>query len=184
MKRLTLILFGIACAALSLTSGQTRSSASPKVEISYSAAVNAGPLDGRMFLYISKDISGAEGRGGRGGGGVTEPRLQISDNTNSQQFFGVDVDGLKAGAPAIFDASVFGYPVASLRDVPAGDYYIQGLLNIYTTFHRSDGHTIKLAMDEGEGQHMERKPGNLYSKPIKVHLDPNSGQPVRIVLDQ
>jgi hypothetical protein len=149
MKKLTLALFGIVCAAMSVASGQTRSSPPLRVEMSYSSEVSAGPLDGRMFLYISKDISGGGGRGGReGGGGTTEPRLQVSDNTNSQQFFGIDVDGLKPGAPAIFDSSIFGYPLASLRDIPASDYYVQGMLNIYTTFHRSDGHTVKLPMDE------------------------------------
>jgi enterochelin esterase-like enzyme len=184
MKKPILILFSLACATLSVSSGQTRSSTPLRFEVSYSPAVNPGPLDGRMFLYISKDVSSA-GRGGRGaGGGVTEPRLQISDNTNSQQFFGLDVDGLKPGAPVILDVSAFGYPVASLRDIPAGDYYIQGMLNIYTTFHRSDGHTVKLPMDEGEGQHMERKPGNLFSKPVKLHVDHVSDQPVKIVLDQ
>ena len=27
-------------------------------------------------------------------------------------------------------------------------------------------------MDQGEGQHWNRKPGNLYSEPVKVKIDP------------
>ena len=61
------------------------------------------------------------------------------------------------------------------RQVPAGDYYVQAVLNIYETFHRADGRTLKLPMDQGEGQHWNRKPGNLYSEPAKVHFDPASG---------
>ena len=33
------------------------------------------------------------------------------------------------------------------------DYTAQAVLNIYETFHRGDGKTIKLAPDRGEGQH-------------------------------
>jgi hypothetical protein len=71
-----------------------------------------------------------------------------------------------------------------LNDVPAGDYWVQGLLNIYETFHLANGHTLKLPPDKGEGQHWMVKPGNLYSKPVKVHLDPKSGLTVRISLTE
>ena len=43
---------------------------------------------------------------------------------------------------------------------------------------------MKLPPDKGEGQHWQVKPGNLYSKPVKMHLDPKSPQTVRISLDQ
>ena len=61
---------------------------------------------------------------------------------------------------------------------------MQAVLNIYETFHLSNGHTVKLPPDKGEGQHWQVKPGNLYSKPVKMHLDPKSPQTVRISLDQ
>ena len=44
-------------------------------------------------------------------------------------------------------------------------------MNIYQTFHRANGTTVKLAPDRGEGQHWNLAPGNLYSKPAKVHID-------------
>jgi enterochelin esterase-like enzyme len=37
-------------------------------------------------------------------------------------------------------------------------------------------------MDQGEGQHWFRKPGNLYSEPVRVHLDAVSTTPIRITL--
>ena len=123
-----------------------------------------------MLLLLSTDPS-------------EEPRMQISDQLRTQMVFGVDVDGLKPDQPVTVDASAWGYPVRSLRDVPAGEYYVQALLVKYETFHRSDGKTVKLPMDQGEGRHWNLTPGNLYSKPVKMTLG-KSGAPVKIVLDQ
>ena len=72
----------------------------PKVRFSvtYGAAASSAPLDGRLLLLISKEPA-------------EEPRLQITDNAlRSQQIFGVDVDGWKAGAPAVFEGDVLGFP--------------------------------------------------------------------------
>ena len=80
---------------------------------------------------------------------------------------------------------MLGYPVNSLAGIKAGDYWVQGLLHVYETFHRGDGKTVKLpAGDRGEGQQWPDAPGNLYSKPVKMHIDPTSTTPIHIVLDQ
>ena len=84
----------------------------------------------------------------------------------------------------MIDDTVVGWPARSLKDIPAGDYYVQALLNRYETFRRSDGHTVKMPMDQGEGQHWDIKPGNFYSKPVKMRIDPAAGGEVRISLDQ
>ena len=142
-----------------------------RVEISYAKNLSDAPLDGRMYLLISKDEK-------------QEPRFGTSFFASSQEIFGVDVDGLAGGAAATFDRSTLGYPTKSLADVPAGDYYVQGLLNIYETFHRADGHTLKLPMDHGEGQQWNSKPGNLFSKPQKLHVDYAGGGVLRIELTE
>src|SRR5947207_6937301 len=141
--------------------------------ISFPAARSAQPLDGRVLLFISND-------------GKTEPRTQTDQYraNSTKPIFGVDVDGLKPGADVIIDDTVAGWPARSLRDIPPGDYFVQALINRYETFHRADGHTIKMPMDQGEGQHWDQKPGNLYSKPVKMHVDPARGGDVRISLDQ
>jgi hypothetical protein len=108
--------------------------------------------------------------------------MQIDDTPRTQMVFGVTVDGLKPGQAATFDDAAFGYPIRSLKDVPAGDYYEQAVLNRYETFHRSDGKTVKLHMDQGEGQHWNISPGNLYSKPQKIHVGP--GSTASVSLDQ
>jgi hypothetical protein len=67
-----------------------------------------------------------------------------------------------------------GFPLASLRDLPAGDYWVQAVFNVYTELHRADGHTIWAHMDQWEGQHFASSPGNLVSDPQKVPIDPGT----------
>ncbi len=112
----------------------TRAQQSPiRAEISFDQSLSNHPIDGRIFLVVSASKDNVE------------PRLQVVEvEARSQQVFGVDVDALAAGTSVNFDDSVLGYPARSFRDIPAGDYTVQGVLNIYTTFHRADGVTVKL----------------------------------------
>ena len=142
-----------------------------RVGVEFPAERSKLPLDGRLLLLISAD-------------GSAEPRFQISDGPGTQLAFGLDVEGLKPGEQAIFDGGAFGYPLQSLADLPAGEYWVQALLNRYETFHLASGKTVKLPPDKGEGQRWNAKPGNLYSRPGKVRLDPASDELVRIVIDQ
>src|SRR5580693_10759725 len=117
--------------------------ASARFEISFPKEMSATPLDGHVLLVISNNDD-------------KEPRFQISFMTpDSQQVFGVDVDGLAPGTAAVIDAATLGYPAESLNDIPAGDYWVQGVLNIYETFHLRDGRVLKLPPDKGEGQHWQ-----------------------------
>ena len=75
-------------------------------------------------------------------------------------------------------------PLASIADIPPGEYWVQAVLNRYTTFRRGDGHTVKLHMDQGEGQQWNSSPGNLYNRPIKVRVDPASDATIHLSLDQ
>ena len=164
----------LCCAVLS-QAATAKPAAKPvpqRFEISFPKEMSATPLDGHVLLVISNNDD-------------KEPRFQISFMTpDSQQVFGVDVDGLAPGTAAVIDGATLGYPAESLNDIPAGDYWVQGVLNIYETFHLGDGRVLKLPPDKGEGQHWQVKPGNLYSKTQKVHLDAKSGQTVRIALTE
>ena len=152
-------------------SAQVTKPASPTFDVRFPVSRSTAPLDGRLLLMFSTDSS-------------AEPRFQIQDGPSTQVIFGIDVDGLKPGQPAVIDARVFGYPVSSLTKIPAGTYRVQALLNRYETFRRSDGHTVKLPPDRGEGQHWNEKPGNLYSTPRTIVFDPKQPRTVRLVLDQ
>ena len=70
----------------------------------------------------------------------------------------------------------------SLSQLPAGDYYVQGVMNVYTQFHRSDGHVVWAHMDQWEGQRWGFSPGNLLSEPQRVHVDPKQSSTVKISL--
>lgn len=139
--------------------------------ISFPEASSKEPLDGRMLLLVSTDDA-------------REPRFQISEDLNTQQVFGIDVEGLKPGQEAIVTADAFGYPLRSLSQVPRGEYTVQALLHRYETFKRSDGHTVKLPMDRGEGQQWNRAPGNFYSTPQKITIDPQKPETIKLVLDK
>src|SRR5271157_2998871 len=148
------------------------SAAQPRFAISFDSKLSHSPLDGRVYVVISTKED-------------PEPRTQIlEEEVKSQQVFGVDVDALAPGQNAIIAEDALGYPTANFRNIPAGDYWVQGVLNKYTTFHRSDGHTVKLPMDEGEGQHWDTKPGNFYSTPERVHIDPADAKTIQILLSK
>jgi hypothetical protein len=61
---------------------------------------------------------------------------------------------------------------------------VQAVLNRYQTFRRSDGKVVKLPADMGEGQQWNAKPGNLYSTPRWMRLDPRLRILNRVTLDQ
>jgi hypothetical protein len=142
-----------------------------RVLLTVPASQGAAPLDGRLLLLMSTDER-------------TEPRFQVSDGDRTAQIFGVDVTGLTPGQEVAVDPGVLGYPVQSLGDITPGEYWVQGLLHVYETFTRSDGHTVKLPPDRGEGQQWSSAPGNLYSAPVKMRVDPSSDRPLRVSLDK
>jgi hypothetical protein len=147
--------------------------ATPAVTVRLAPGIDAGAagvIAGRLLLLVSTDAS-------------TEPRFQIEPSPKTQQVFGVDVEGWRPGDTRTIDADAVGYPRASLRDVPAGEYRVQALLHRYETFRRADGHVVKLPMDRGEGQQWNRAPGNVYSTPATLRIDPN-GSGIAITLDQ
>ena len=79
--------------------------------------------------------------------------------------------------------AALGFPLESIADIPAGTYSVQALLHKYETFHRADGHTVKLPMDRGEGQQWAQAPGNLYSTPRRITISKTSGT-IAIELDK
>jgi hypothetical protein len=146
-------------------------SARLKYEIVFSDSVHPDPITGRVYIILAKDNK-------------REPRLQVGGWRKSASFFGKDVENLRAGESAVIDEHVLGFPLNSLGDLPSGKYYIQALMNIYTQFHRADGHVIWAHNDQWEGQQFNRSPGNLYSKVDSLYLNPESGYIIRIHLDR
>ncbi len=133
MRNFTSLSALLFCGAASVLCAQT-------VTVSFPASQSARPLDGRVLFLVSNNPA-------------VEPRMEIDDTPRTQMVFGKTVDGWKPGDAVTIDAQAAGYPVRSIADVPPGDYTVQAVLNVYETFHRGDGKTVKLAPDRGEGQH-------------------------------
>jgi hypothetical protein len=176
MTRRHLFFLGLASLAAflltTLVDRQVRADAPLRFAVSFGADLSREPLDGRLLLILSHDDS-------------AEPRFQISDTSlKTQQIFGIDVEGMRPGEEKFFGASVLGYPVESLAQIPPSTYNVQAMLHKYETFRRADGHVVKLPMDRGEGQQWNRAPGNLYSTPRKIWLDPGRSEVIHIALDK
>lgn len=140
------------------------------------------PVNGRVFVILSRhDIDG-------------EPREQIG--VNGVPLWGMDVFSMEAGDSVVLDTrgsgargeesagGVIGYPLADFAALPAGDYWIQPFLNVYTTFERADGHTVRLHLNSGAGQSAFSAPGNAYGEPVRMHIDPAKGGEIKLELDR
>jgi hypothetical protein len=75
-------------------------------------------LDGRVILLLSRDFS-------------REPLTHVAPNEPlaSPYLFGLTVDGLAPGTKAVLDDTAFGWPATHLSAIPAGDYFVQAVLN-------------------------------------------------------
>lgn len=161
---------GYSLAAAVTGQNGSNSSHAPRFSVILPTEQTEKPLDGRLLLLLSNDSS-------------DEPRMQINDTPKSQLVYGTTVDGWQPSKSIVVDDGASGYPIRNLRDVKPGEYFVQALLHRYETFHRSDGKTVKLPMDRGEGQHWNIAPGNLYSKPQRITIGQNSNE-IRLELSQ
>jgi len=139
--------------------------------ISIPETAEGSSIAGRVILILAADEE-------------TEPRFQVGAGLGAPQVFGIDVEGLTPGESVVIDADVFGFPKESLAEVPPGEYSVQAVLHEYQSFDLATGHTVKLPMDRGEGQRWNRAPGNLFSTPRRISVDPADAGPIEISLDQ
>jgi hypothetical protein len=165
--RIPLVFLLLLCALSPVARAQAGSSI-PRFEITLPASYK-GPVTGRVFVIIAKVED-------------PEPRLQVGSWHSRAELLGRDVVQLQPGQTTVIDALTLGFPLKSVRELPAGDYYVQALLNVYTRFTRADNYVIWAHKDQWEGQKFNRSPGNLYSVAQQFHLDPLSGYDVRLTL--
>lgn len=172
MKHLLPLLVALAAASQAPLAVQSAAPVRTKMRfaVSFGPAVGTDAVDGRLLVIVSSSTEG-------------EPRFQVNDGPAGQPVFGIDVDGLKPGQDVYVDGSALGFPLDSIAQIPPGTYTVQALLHKYETFNRGDGKTVKMPMDRGEGQQWNRAPGNLFSTPRTIAIDPRKGEVVRISLD-
>ena len=139
-----------------------------KFAFSFPAEAHPEPITGRVYVIISTSAR-------------PEPRLQTGfDFATGIPIWGKNVYSLKPGDAAVIDDQVFGFPLKSIREIPPGEYYVQGFVNVYSEFKRSDGHTVWLHDDQWEGQLWNMSPGNFYSDVSKIRIDPLEKQTIAL----
>lgn len=126
----------------------------PRFEISIAPSASAAPITGRLIVVLATKAQ-------------PEPRYTVSPT--GPAIYAVDLNQLAPGKSAVVDESALGYP-KPLSQLPPGDYYAQAVLNVYSEFHRSDGHTIWVHMGDGHIETFQIAPGNLYTDVKPVHV--------------
>ena len=145
--------------------------AGPRFSIQFDGQLTNDSQDGRLLLMLATENE-------------QEPRFRIGNSADTQLIFGINVEDWQPGAVAIVDAGAIGFPLKNLSEVPPGTYYAQVLLNRYKDFNLSNGVTVSLPPDRGEGQVWNRKPGNFYSAPVQIDISESGSNTFSLLLDQ
>lgn len=176
MKCRLMLVIAALLSGIRFTHAAAEMKSTPVFQVRLDPARSSAPLDGRLLLMLSTDPA-------------DEPRFQINDGLKTQLVFGMDVEewapgGVQFVSDRDTETRVFGYPIRHFRDLKPGEYIVQGLLDRYETFHREDGHVLKLPTDRGEGRRWNRAPGNLFSKPRTVQIQPDRPGEIELTLSE
>ena len=140
--------------ALTLMTATHVTAASLRFEVTLQPGLLKGPQDGRLFVILSEK-------------NTPEPRLMLGRNgPDAPEALAVDLKALAAGRPVVLDEAAFAYPQTNLATLPAGDYFVQALF------------------DWNPDLRLAGAPGNLFSSPLKTHLNPAEGGVVKLELTQ
>jgi hypothetical protein len=141
----------------------------PRIDVSFAKEARGEAVTGMVYVAISRDNQ-------------RSPIEQASPT--GAPLFSRYVEALAPGAAVAITIDDRGHPVRSLRDLPAGEYWLQPFVNVYTRFPRADGKTVWLHNDQWEGQDWKRSPGNVFGDPVRVKFDPTSASPIRLVANK
>lgn len=111
-------------------------------EVTLGKGVTPEAPSGRLFVVIGKRLA-------------PEPRFTLGNTgLDTPPALAKDVPNFAPGHVQMLDRSNFCFPLENLASVKPGDYYIQAVF------------------DTNRDLKSPNAPGNLYSEPRKVHLDP------------
>jgi hypothetical protein len=127
-------------------------STSLRFEVTVAEGLLLEPQDGRLLLVLDRNKR-------------PEPRRAIGQpGLKSPPILGRDVRAFAPGVTVVVDQTALLSPLKHLADLPKGEYFVQAVLKVNRDLNRTDA------------------PGNLYSEPLAVKLDPERGGTVRIEL--
>ncbi len=141
-------------ARLTLLAASSAALPSLRFEVSRAPGLTAAPEDGRLFVILGRTNQ-------------PEPRLALGrPGLDAPPALARDVNGFAAGRTVVVDQSAYSFPMTNLVALPAGDYFVQALLDVAADLRAPDA------------------PGDLYSDVQQVHLDPARGRTVALELTQ
>lgn len=133
-----------------------------KVQLSTADGLLNGSTTGRVLVLFAS-------------AGV-DPLDDIDVTSTPDYFYGQNVYDFDAGDTVTLAGGsgkrtsfgVWGFPNASLDDLPVGDYTVQAFLNQYETVTRSDGSKVSVRFPCGDGQLTVDGPGSLTTTATNV----------------
>lgn len=146
--------------------------APPRFEVSFPTRARSTPLTGRLVVILSKVPAS---------GNANAPRM-LSPGLSGPAMYGIDLEQLAPGRPAVVDQSALGYPFP-MAQLPAGEYFVQARVNAYTQVRRSDGHALWVHVNDGTvaQSRFASGEGDLYSAVQRVRI--GDGGTIRLSLD-
>ena len=167
MRHVRALAISIAVLSLAATNGRAQ-----QVTVTLDPAVATAATTGRLFVIFGRTDA-------------REPRSQAGSYGGSVPFYGTDVDAWKPGTATTVGAHVLGFPFDDLAHMPAGDYYAQALLNVYTQFHRADGHVdLGARRSVGRAALVIRRRATSSAKSSRCTSIPSAHTVVKLTLDQ
>lgn len=125
-----------------------------RFEVTVAKGLVDSAKDGRLFVVIA-------------GANDKNPRRHIGETAkNTPPYLGVDVKALSESSKVFVGQKAAIFPLMHLAKLPAGNYKVQALFHSNRDLNLPDA------------------PGNLYSEPVVVELDPSKGDTFQLVLSK
>src|SRR5262245_13839942 len=115
----TAILIAVALAGTRASTGKQAPARGPRIEVAFAGEARAEAVTGMVYVALSRDNQ--------------RPPIEQASPTGVP-LFSTYVESLSPGTPATIGPDALGHPMASLRDIPAGEYWMQPFVNVYTRF--------------------------------------------------
>jgi hypothetical protein len=125
-----------------------------RFEVTVARGLLEKPQNGRLFVTVSPNRQ-------------PEPRSLIGNTgRNMPPVFARDLSNFSSDSPGVIDGRAAAFPIDSLGELPAGEYFVQALF------------------DSNIDLKSVNAPGNLYSEVVKAGLDPKQGGVIKIELSK
>ena len=142
----------VALLLFALMTGQAWGQKTLRFEVKRGTARTEGLDNGRLLVSIGRK-------------GAARPVFSSGDTgMDAAPVLGRDATGFAPGKTVVLDVNSAIFPIASLAKLPAGDYSVQALFASNRDLRSLDA------------------PGNLFSDPVAIHIDPAVGGTIKLVL--